>query len=101
MDGGAMFGAIQFLWTPIPSPSRRGPAERTAPAYARRAVRAAVIASFQGDAVLSVMLARFLRPFSCYGGSLSSKYAFRARFSHFSRSSWEIHRSEQEFVASS
>jgi hypothetical protein len=34
--------------------------------------RAAVIASFQGDAVRSVMLARFLRPFSCYGGSLSS-----------------------------
>jgi hypothetical protein len=46
--------------------------------------RAAVIASFQGDVVRSVTLARFLRPFSCYGGSLSSKYAFRARFSHFS-----------------
>jgi len=34
--------------------------------------RAAVIASFQADAVLSVILARFLRLFSCYGGSLSS-----------------------------
>ena len=31
-----------------------------------------LITSFQGDAVLSVTLARFLRPFSCYGGSLSS-----------------------------
>jgi hypothetical protein len=31
-----------------------------------------LITSFQGDAVLSVTLARFLRPFSRYGGSLSS-----------------------------
>ena len=30
------------------------------------------IASFQGDAVISMTLTRFLRLFSCYGGSLSS-----------------------------
>jgi hypothetical protein len=30
-------------------------------------------ASFQADPVISIMLARFLRPFSCYGGSLSSQ----------------------------
>ena len=34
--------------------------------------RAAVIASSQGGAVRSMTLARFLRLFSCYGGSLSS-----------------------------
>jgi hypothetical protein len=44
-------------------------------AYARQflerfAFRAAVIASFQADAVIFLMLARFLRPFSCYGGNL-------------------------------
>jgi hypothetical protein len=30
-----------------------------------------LITSFQGDVVLSMTLARFLRPFSCYGRSLS------------------------------
>ena len=34
--------------------------------------RAAVIASFQGDAVIFLMLGRFLRFLSRYGGSLSS-----------------------------
>jgi hypothetical protein len=34
--------------------------------------RAAVIAPIQGEAARSMTLARFLRLFSCYGGSLSS-----------------------------